>query len=527
VEAVGRYLRKGRLFVLAGLAALGALSAIALADNTVADGDGDVPVSAQTLAFGNVNCGQGTNDTALVAIARNGSATGTNTFKNSASIGITVVGTTGDVSASDPASSITLPSNWGSLANNTMSSAVSSTVTVDSSTAGAGNGSVTYRATGLNSSNATITRDTTMAVTWNTVGCAPADSTAPSITPNITGTVGNNGWYTSDVGLTWTVTDPDSTITSTTGCGPVSITADQVSTDYTCSATSAGGTDSKTVSIKRDATAPTYGCGSADTSWHAANVSIACTADGAISGLLDSGDASFNLTTTVADGAADSNASTGSNVIEDNAGNTATAGPIAGNKVDREDPVVTCDTPAPQFTLGQSPADVTGTATDNSGSGLATSPTPSGAADTSAIGGGSVNLGATDNVGNAGSASCSYSVIYTWTGFFRPIDNLPVLNSVKAGSSVPVKFSLGGDQGLAIFASGYPKSQEMTCSSTADVDGVEETVTAGASSLTYDSLAQQYVYVWKTEKAWAGKCRQLVVKLTDDTYHRANFKLTK
>jgi hypothetical protein len=83
------------------------------------------------------------------------------------------------------------------------------------------------------------------------------DATPPVITPNIVGTPGSNGWYVSDVTLTWTVTDPESVVSGTTGCDEVDITADQASTDYTCEATSAGGTDHTTVSIKRDATAPT------------------------------------------------------------------------------------------------------------------------------------------------------------------------------------------------------------------------------------------------------------------------------
>ena len=89
---------------------------------------------------------------------------------------------------------------------------------------------------------------------------------------------------------------------------------------------------------------------------------------------------------------------------------------------------------------------------------------------------------------------------------------------------MPVKFSLGSNYGLGIFAAGYPKSQTIACDSTAPVDGIEETMTAGGSSLSYDATSNTYKYVWKTEKAWAGTCRQLVLKLADGTFQRANFK---
>jgi hypothetical protein len=115
---------------------------------------------------------------------------------------------------------------------------------------------------------------------------------------------------------------------------------------------------------------------------------------------------------------------------------------------------------------------------------------------------------------------------YPFSGFLSPVDNLPVLNAMNAGRAVPVKFSLGGDHGLDIFASDYPKSQLLPCDSTALVDGVEETATAASSALTYDPLTEQYRYVWKTDQSWANTCRQLVIKLLDGSYHRANFTFT-
>lgn len=113
---------------------------------------------------------------------------------------------------------------------------------------------------------------------------------------------------------------------------------------------------------------------------------------------------------------------------------------------------------------------------------------------------------------------------YTFGGFQSPVDPLPTLNSMKAGAAVPVKFSLGGDFGLDIFAAGYPKSALVACDSTAPVDAVEQTMSAGGSGLTFDPLSGVYTYVWKTDRAWAGTCRQLVLSLADGSVGRANFK---
>jgi hypothetical protein len=55
------------------------------------------------------------------------------------------------------------------------------------------------------------------------------------------------------------------------------------------------------------------------------------------------------------------------------------------------------------------------------------------------------------------------------------------------------------------------------------VDPVETTVTAGGSSLQYDSSSGQYTYTWKTVKGWTG-CRQLQVRLVDGTTRVASFR---
>ena len=125
--------------------------------------------------------------------------------------------------------------------------------------------------------------------------------------------------------------------------------------------------------------------------------------------------------------------------------------------------------------------------------------------------------------GNPDIVALNLTQPYAFTGFLAPVDNLPVLNAVQAGSAIPVRFSLGGDRGLDVFADGYPKSEAVSCESTAPVNGVEETVSASASGLSYDAAAGRYVYVWKTSREWERTCRQLVLKLADGTSHRARF----
>ena len=116
------------------------------------------------------------------------------------------------------------------------------------------------------------------------------------------------------------------------------------------------------------------------------------------------------------------------------------------------------------------------------------------------------------------------TVLYNFAGFFPPISNQPVVNVVNAGRAVPVKFSLSGFKGLYIFAPNSPASGQVACNSSDPAVTLEDTVTAGGSSLSYDASSDQYVYIWKTEASWAGTCRQLVVVLNDGTVHRADFK---
>jgi hypothetical protein len=113
---------------------------------------------------------------------------------------------------------------------------------------------------------------------------------------------------------------------------------------------------------------------------------------------------------------------------------------------------------------------------------------------------------------------------YAFVGFYSPIENPPAGNSAKAGSSIPVKFGLGGNRGLQVLAAGFPVSQPVSCSTLGAIAASAPTASAGSSSLQYDSSADQYSYIWKTDKSWAGTCRSLVIRFVDGTQRSANFR---
>ena len=71
------------------------------------------------------------------------------------------------------------------------------------------------------------------------------------------GEEGEGGWYRSDVWANFWWWDPQSTVTSTDGCGPFLVNTDTPGTTFTCRATSEGGTGSASITVKRDTAPPT------------------------------------------------------------------------------------------------------------------------------------------------------------------------------------------------------------------------------------------------------------------------------
>ena len=117
----------------------------------------------------------------------------------------------------------------------------------------------------------------------DTVTIAVNDVTPPVITTTVTGTL-VNGWYTSDVVVSFSAVDPESGVASAPGCGVTTLSTDTAGQTFTCTATNgAGASSSDSVTVKRDATAPQIGSATPSVSslWPAKHQMMAVTINAA------------------------------------------------------------------------------------------------------------------------------------------------------------------------------------------------------------------------------------------------------
>ncbi len=186
--------------------------------------------------------------------------------------------------------------------------------------------SITFASASSASTTATINGPGTITANFYLI-----DNTPPVISYILTPSSpdGSNGWYKSNVTLVWSVTDPESAVIKT-GCVDQNITADQSATAYTCSATSAGGSAGPvSVTIKRDATAPTEVSGAPNRApdyngWYNQAVDVVFTGTDGTSGI--------DTCTTVNYAGPDSADVTVNGTCTDEAGNTST--PVASSAFD-------------------------------------------------------------------------------------------------------------------------------------------------------------------------------------------------
>jgi hypothetical protein len=131
---------------------------------------------------------------------------------------------------------------------------------------------------------------------------------------------------------------------------------------------------------------------------------------------------------------------------------------------------------------------------------------------------------ATDTFGRTTTATSTYFLVPGIT-FLPPALGdpiLPVLNIVKAGSTVPVRFSLLSNRGLDIFDPGYPRSQQVACPTNIAQHAIDPQTTA--TGLSYDARTTVYTYGFKTDPSWVGTCRVFSVKFRSGSVRTIRFK---
>lgn len=399
--------------------------------------------------------------------------------------------------------------------NVTFTSSAPGTYTLSPSAAGGISGN-----NGWNFNEAQTTFTVTEAVVLDTTGPEVSYTTSP-VGPN-----GTNNWFTSDVTITWSVSDPESAISSTSGCDPVTVSTETTGITYTCIATSGGGTTSVTTSsIKLDKSAPTTSIDVSagtlgDNNWYRSDVTLSTTGNDTISNPT-SCDGDQYLT----------NDSTGT-LFTGHCSNDA--GLIGSDTIT----VKRDATPPTNVAFVGGPADggyyfpttvpAAGTCTaDDATSLVASCVVTDSLATPTTLGTHTLTATATDNAGNSTTATRTYTVyLLTLNGFFQPVDMNEVLNTVKAGSTVPLKFTVF-DRGVAQTSTAVVTAfgaKQYTCGTTPVPEDAIEMTTTGGTTLRYDTTGAQFIQNWQTPKS-AGTCWVATATFVDGSKLSALFKL--
>jgi hypothetical protein len=215
-----------------------------------------------------------------------------------------------------------------------------------------------------------------------------------------------------------------------------------------------------------------------------------------------------------------------------------TATDVAGNSatvthsytvVDHTPPTIHLRTPADGATYARGRVLLADYDCDGGTAATCVGDVPDGAAvDTATAGTHTFTVSSRDLAGNESTETATYRVEerrhFGFRGFLAPVLNRPRVNVGKAGWIVPVRFKLDHFRGYDVVAAGYPRSRQYPCGSSAGLVGGTPTVGVGHHKIHYSRDRNVYIYLWRTDRAWAGQCRQFVLKLADGSYHRADFR---
>jgi hypothetical protein len=126
----------------------------------------------------------------------------------------------------------------------------------------------------------------------------------------------------------------------------------------------------------------------------------------------------------------------------------------------------------------------------------------------------------TDAAGNSATCKQDVTVKYTWSGVLQPI-NADGSSVFKAGSTIPVKFSVGCTGSLAATLAW----RQVTSGGVGPVNEAASTSAAtSGNQFRYDATSGQYLYNWSTKGLTAGTY-QLQINLGDGVIRTVNVGL--
>ena len=510
---------RSALVAAASAATLVVGAVAAHADNINVDADTLTAGSQTALELGTVACGVPATRTVDVWVNKNGS--GTNAFGNGSTVDVTA-STAAPLEVAVPSGTvgdIAIPPDWSALAQNTDSAKVRVTVTVTSSTAGAGSGTITFAGTGVNGSGASLIRSAEPdRLVDHGVVCAGEDGDDDDahlsdvrhlrrlgLTPCTAATTGDGGFTAT----------PTISYGANTSSGPVAVTATYAGDD-----THEGSSDTTSFLIAKAGSTTTVTC-EAGPFVYSDSPFTPCTATviGA-GGLSETLEVSYNGNTYA--GTAGAEAFYGGDVNHEPSSGSATF------TIDKAPTTVTVSCPDGPYYFTGSPITPACTARATGAGGLDEAVTPVTFENNEAVGDATASAtypGDDNHLERTGTTTFPISA-WTLDGFFKPVDLNGVWNTVKNGSTVPLKFRVfsGSTELTSTNAVKAFSVQQVNCSTNEPQDAIEELATTGGTSLRYDTTGAQFVQNWQTPKK-AGTCYRATMTTQDGSTSSAKFML--
>jgi YDG domain-containing protein len=126
------------------------------------------------------------------------------------------------------------------------------------------------------------------------------------------------------------------------------------------------------------------------------------------------------------------------------------------------------------------------------------------------------------------STTANISPAFRPQGFYNPVDMGAVYNTVKGGSTVPLKFEVfraGGTTELSdtSIVNQPLMTSQINCSNGTE-DSIESLASTNGTALRYDITGGQFIFNWQTPKK-AGACYRVTVETNDGSSISALFKL--